>query len=235
MKSDVAVFAGFDYNGQRRMNEITEYDIRKFPWQFHLPSIGLFAECFQPLAIIRNKLSNILRQYLEILDLSFSTTLGIELPECQEKPHKIENHSLLDIILCNFSLFNQLCISYSLLYTCNNIINPWAKLKTDSWPHLAGEPLVCQPLEYYIKKRLALNVPHANTRPSSKSAAECESPADICTAFPGNSTSPASNSASSFPSVTLPRAPSSLQPNGMYCLEKLRAPMNTGVRDRITK
>ncbi|KAH1003603.1 hypothetical protein HUJ04_003498 [Dendroctonus ponderosae] len=59
---------------------------------------------------------------------------------------------------------------------------------------------------------LTLNVPHANTRPSSNRAAVWESPAVTCITLAGSSTSPGVNSASSLPSVTLPRAPSSLQP-----------------------
>lgn len=61
-------------------------------------------------------------------------------------------------------------------------------------------------------KTFTLKVPQANTLPPSNNATVCESPAEICITLPGNSTSPALNSASSKPSVTLPSAPSSLHP-----------------------
>jgi len=56
-----------------------------------------------------------------------------------------------------------------------------------------------------------LNVPHANTRPSSKMTAVWESPADICATGPSKATFPGVKELSSV--AFLPKAPSSSHPN----------------------
>ena len=70
-----------------------------------------------------------------------------------------------------------------------------------------------------IKKKvflLTLKVPQANTFPSEVRAAVWQSPAVICIIFAGNSTSPTVKLSSSH-DVSLPSAPSSLQPQLNTC------------------